>query len=294
MLGGIWSRVKGITNLTGLRGKTSISEEELMNLEETLIEADFGVRFSQELTGWIRKNGVRGEDILSTLQGRVVEILNNACSGNRLGVSSNPGDCTVYMVVGANGVGKTTTIAKLAHRLKTEGHKVILAAADTFRAGAIDQIKIWGGRIGIEVISQNEGADPSSVVFDAIDAARARGADFLICDTSGRLHTHNDLMDELRKMKRMIAKKVDGAPHETLLILDATTGQNAIIQAGTFKKYLDVSGVILAKLDGTAKGGSVVAITHETGLAVKMVGLGEALDDLVPFDPSLFVKGLLS
>jgi fused signal recognition particle receptor len=197
-------------------------------------------------------------------------------------------------VVGVNGVGKTTTIAKLAHAEKAGGRKVILAAADTFRAGAIEQLVSWGERTGVPVLTQAAGADPSAVVFDAIDASTARGADLLICDTSGRLHTKRELMDELAKMKRVIAKKVEGAPHEVLLVLDATTGQNAVIQARTFREHLDITGVLLAKLDGTAKGGTVVAITHELGIPVKMVGLGEGLEDLVPFDPSQFVEGLFS
>jgi fused signal recognition particle receptor len=265
-----------------------------MNLEETLIEADFGVGLAQELVESIRKDGAKADDVLSTLQNRIEDILKSSDAGSTLAVSTDPGNLTVYMVVGVNGVGKTTTIAKLAHHLKGNGHRVILAAGDTFRAGAIEQIEIWGERVGVDVISQKAGANPSAVIFDAIDAAIARKAEFLICDTSGRLHTQKELMDELSKMKRTISRKVEGAPHEILLVLDATTGQNAIIQASTFREYLDVTGAILVKLDGTAKGGTVVATAHEFGLPVKFVGLGETLDDLVPFDVPQFVKGLLS
>jgi len=297
MRGGIWSRVKNIVRLGGLRGKRTITPEELSDLEEILIEADFGVSLALELVEKVERAGTRDGDVLQELREHITKILSKDTStGSNGGLLFSPvsGELTVYMVVGVNGVGKTTTIAKLAHRLKEQGHSVFLAAGDTFRAGAIEQIKIWGERLGVEVISQTAGANPSAVVFDAIDAATARGADFLICDTSGRLHTQRELMDELSKMRRIISKKIPGAPHEILLVLDATTGQNAVIQARTFKEYLGITGAILVKLDGTAKGGTVVAIAHELDLPVKFVGLGETVDDLVPFDVPHFVEGLIS
>jgi len=294
MLGGLWKRVRGITRLAALRGKKTVTEDELIDLEEILIEADFGVGLSRELVESVWKGRSADIGAMGILEERIVEIMEKSCAGCDLTVSGEPDGLTVYMVVGVNGVGKTTTIAKLARHLKQKGHRVLLAAGDTFRAGAIEQIKIWGDRLGVDVISQSAGTNPSAVVFDAIDAALARHADFLICDTSGRLHTQKELMDELVKMKRTISKKVEGAPHEILLVLDAATGQNAVNQARTFREYLDITGTVLVKLDGTAKGGTVVAIAHEFDLPVKFVGLGESLDDLVPFDVSLFVKGLLS
>jgi len=294
MLGGLWKRVRGITRLAPLRGKKIVTEEELSNLEEILIEADFGVNLSQKLVESVRKGKSIEGGPLSALEEQIMEILQKSSADGGLAVSAEPGGLTVYMVVGVNGVGKTTTIAKLAHSLKQQGHSVLMAAGDTFRAGAVEQLKIWGDRLGVDVISQKTGTNPSAVIFDAIDAAVARHADFLICDTSGRLHTHKDLMDELLKMKRTISTKVERAPHEILLVLDAATGQNAVNQARTFKEYLDITGAILVKLDGTAKGGTVVAIAHEFELPVKYVGLGESVDDLVPFDATHFVEGLLS
>ncbi len=289
-MGVLWERVRGIARLAGL--KNSYTEEELSDLEEILIEADFGFDLTQRLVERVRKNGGSAESPLEPLRDGIREILTETGSGGDLVTAPPPERLTVYMVVGVNGVGKTTTIAKLAHRLDGAEKKVVLAAADTFRAGAIEQLVIWGERVGVDVVRQEPGTSPAAVVFDAIDAARARQADVLICDTSGRLHTQRDLMDELSKMKKIIAKKVEGAPHEILLVLDATTGQNAVIQARTFHDYLGVTGLVLVKLDGTAKGGTVVSVAGEFGLPVKYVGLGESLDDLVPFDPDPFVEGL--
>jgi len=199
---------------------------------------------------------------------------------------------TVILVVGANGSGKTTSIAKLAHFYQQQGKRVILGAADTFRAAAIDQLKVWGQRVGADVISHQPGADPGAVVYDAIQAARARNADVLIVDTAGRLHTKYNLMQELKKVRAVAAKNVHRAPHETLLVLDATTGQNALSQARHFKEAVEVTGIILAKLDGTAKGGVVFAITRELGLPIRYVGTGESLDDWAEFDADVFVDGL--
>src|SRR5690625_289600 len=201
---------------------------------------------------------------------------------------------SVILVVGVNGVGKTTSIGKLAHQLKQEGKQVMLAAGDTFRAGAIEQLEVWGERAGVEVIKQSEGSDPAAVIFDGIKAARAREADILICDTAGRLQNKVNLMNELAKINRVIEREIPGAPHEVLLVLDATTGQNALSQAKTFSEATDVSGIILTKLDGTAKGGIVLAIRHELQLPVKLIGLGEQINDLRAFDPYAFVYGLFA
>ena len=198
----------------------------------------------------------------------------------------------MIFVVGVNGTGKTTTIGKLAHRLKAEGRSVVLCAADTFRAAAIEQLEIWARRSGIEMIKQKPGADPASVVFDALSAAKARAADVVIVDTAGRLHTKSNLMAELEKMKRTAAKLVLGAPHDVLLVLDATTGQNGLTQAREFTSHAGVTGIVLTKLDGTAKGGIVVAISRELGLPIRFVGTGEQIDDLVPFDSQTYVNSL--
>ncbi|MFX4306949.1 signal recognition particle-docking protein FtsY, partial [Exiguobacterium sp. A1_3_1] len=201
-------------------------------------------------------------------------------------------ELNVILFVGVNGVGKTTTIGKLANRLKQEGKSVMLAAGDTFRAGAIDQLQVWGERSGVPVIRQGEGSDPAAVVYDAVQAAKARKVDVLICDTAGRLQNKVNLMNELEKVKRVIEREIPGAPHEVLLALDATTGQNAMVQAKAFKQATNVSGIVLTKLDGTAKGGIVLAIKNELNLPVKFVGLGEKIDDLQPFDAEQFVYGL--
>ena len=204
------------------------------------------------------------------------------------------GDLTVILFVGVNGVGKTTTIVKLAHRLKSEGKTVMLAAGDTFRAGAIDQLQVWGERVGVEVIAQSEGSDPAAVMYDAIRAAKNRNADVLICDTAGRLQNKVNLMNELEKVHRVISREVPNAPHEVLLALDATTGQNALVQAQMFKEVTNVTGIVLTKLDGTAKGGIVLAIRNKLHIPVKFVGLGEKMDDLQPFDAERYVYGLFA
>jgi fused signal recognition particle receptor len=201
---------------------------------------------------------------------------------------------TVILFVGVNGVGKTTTIGKLAHKYKSEGKTVMLAAGDTFRAGAIEQLEVWGERTGVEVIKQGAGSDPAAVMYDAIKAAKARKADILLCDTAGRLQNKVNLMNELEKVKRVIEREIPGAPHEVLLVLDATTGQNALIQAKTFKEVTNVSGIVLSKLDGTAKGGIVLAIRNELKIPVKFVGLGEKMDDLQKFDAEKYVYGLFA
>lgn len=199
---------------------------------------------------------------------------------------------SIIVVIGVNGVGKTTSIGKIANLLKSQGKKVILAAGDTFRAAAIDQLEIWANRVGVDMIKQSEGSDPAAVVYDAIQAARSRKADVLICDTAGRLHTKKNLMEELKKVSRVIDRELPGASRETLLVLDATTGQNAISQAKTFSETSDITGIVLTKLDGTAKGGIVIAVKSELDIPVKLIGVGERVDDLQPFNPEEFVEAL--
>jgi fused signal recognition particle receptor len=275
-----------------------VDEDFFEELEEILIQADVGFNTVMELIEELkmevkRKNIRETADIQSVISEKLVEIYENGKeSQSTLNIQEN--GLTVILFVGVNGVGKTTTIGKLAHKLKTEGNKVLLAAGDTFRAGAIDQLEVWGDRVGVEVIKQGEGSDPAAVMYDAIQAAKARKADILLCDTAGRLQNKVNLMNELEKVKRVIEREIPGAPHEVLLVLDATTGQNALIQAKTFKEVTNVSGIVLTKLDGTAKGGIVLAIRNELEIPVKFVGLGEKMDDLQEFDAEKYVYGLFS
>ena len=265
-------------------------------LEALLVQADVGVETTLELVetvrGRVAAEGVkRAGDAYAILKEEMVRLFGDAPPM----AIAEPRLLTVVLVVGVNGSGKTTTIAKLAYYYKQRGRKVVLAAADTFRAAAIDQLKIWGERAGVEVIAQGQGADPGAVVYDAIRASQeSRKADLLIVDTAGRLHTKFNLMKELEKIRAVAAKQVHRAPHETFLILDATTGQNALAQARAFKDAVKVSGVILTKLDGTAKGGVVLAIRRELGVPVRFLGVGEGLDDLVEFDAWAFVEGLFT
>jgi fused signal recognition particle receptor len=275
-----------------------VDEDFFEELEEILIQADVGFNTVMELIEELkmevkRKNIRETADVQSVISEKLVEIYENGKdSKSTLNIQEN--ELTVILFVGVNGVGKTTTIGKLAHKFKTEGKKVLLAAGDTFRAGAIDQLEVWGDRVGVEVIKQGEGSDPAAVMYDAIQAARARKADILLCDTAGRLQNKVNLMNELEKVKRVIEREIPGAPHEVLLVLDATTGQNALIQAKTFKEVTNVSGIVLTKLDGTAKGGIVLAIRNELEIPVKFVGLGEKMDDLQEFDAEKYVYGLFS
>ncbi len=276
-----------------LRGRQGIDAELFEDLEEILVTADFGLRTSQELIAAIESRLSRegGND-----PRRVRDLLREEIS-QRLRQETAPAPATsqtpqVTMVVGVNGVGKTTTIGKLARQFADQGKKVVLGAGDTFRAAAAEQLAIWGERSGVDVIRHAEGADPAAVAFDAAKAAVARHADILILDTAGRLHTKVNLMEELKKIRRVLAREIPGAPHETLLVLDATTGQNALSQARLFKEAVEVTGLVLTKLDGTAKGGIVVAIGAELGLPVRFVGIGEGVEDLRPFDPDLFVAAL--
>jgi fused signal recognition particle receptor len=279
--------------ISSLLGGGQITEETWDDLEALLVQADVGVETTVALVDRLREQVNRGkarttQDLEALLKQELLALLG---SPQPMKVDE-PRLLTVILVVGVNGSGKTTTIAKLAKYYKQRGRRVLLAAADTFRAAAIDQLKIWGERADVTVIAHQPGADPGAVVYDAIRASQSRKSDLLIVDTAGRLHTKYNLMEELRKVHGVTQKRVHQAPHETLLVLDATTGQNALSQARHFKEAVKVSGVVVAKLDGTAKGGVVFAIAHELQLPVRFVGTGETLDDLEVFDAEAFVEGL--
>ena len=275
-----------------------VDEDFFEELEEILLQADVGFETVLELMESLRfevqrKNIKDTAGIQSVISEKLVEIYEAGNEDSAALQLENEG-LPVILFVGVNGVGKTTTIGKLAHRLKGEGKKVMLAAGDTFRAGAIDQLQVWGDRVGVEVIKQAEGSDPAAVMYDAIRAAKTRNADVLICDTAGRLQNKVNLMNELEKIHRVISREIPNAPHEVLLALDATTGQNALVQAQTFKEVTNVTGIVLTKLDGTAKGGIVLAIRNKLHIPVKFVGLGEQMDDLQPFDAEKYVYGLFA
>ena len=275
-------------------GKKQIDDTLLDELEEILFTADLGVQTTQKLIDLVQSAVARKElDNPEKLKDVLKENMRSFLHVPRIERQSpKTGEPLIIMVIGVNGVGKTTTIGKVAHRFKNEGKKVMLIAADTFRAAAVEQLAVWGERVEAEVIKQDTGADPSAVVFDGISAALSRKADVVIIDTAGRLHTKINLMDELEKVRRVANGRLDGAPHETWLILDATTGQNAISQADMFHKALGVTDIVLTKLDGTAKGGIVVGICHQLGLPVRFIGIGEKMDDLRPFDASEFVDAI--
>jgi len=277
--------------MQGLFSGKAISEASLEELEEILLAADIGVPTTQtllvSLRERIRRSAIKdAQDLKSFLKCQLLSILNKATNEVKM---ENP---HLVLVLGVNGTGKTTTIAKLAYRYKGQGKEVLLAAADTFRAAAIDQLKIWAERIGVEMIHHQPGGDPSAVAFDAVASARARKKDVLIFDTAGRLHTNRGLMEELRKMKRTINRQMEGGPHEVLLVLDATTGNNGLRQAEEFHAAVGVTGLVIAKLDGTAKGGIVVAVADALKIPVRYVGLGEGLEDLQEFNPRAFVDAL--
>ncbi|HJZ52159.1 MAG TPA: signal recognition particle-docking protein FtsY [Candidatus Acidoferrales bacterium] len=281
-----------------LTGDRPVDPELLKQLESALLSADLGVRTTKEVLVALRQqvNEHKLEEpgsLKRELKNQILKILAapsaNANSNSDGKLNNEP---RVLFVVGVNGTGKTTTIGKLTNRLKKEGASVVLCAADTFRAAAIEQLEVWARRSGVELIKQKPGADPSAVVFDALSAARARAADVVIVDTAGRLHTKSNLMAELDKMKRTAAKVIPGAPHDVLLVLDATTGQNGLNQAREFWSHAGVTGIVLTKLDGTAKGGIVVAIARELNLPIRFVGTGEKIDDLVPFDAQTYVNSL--
>lgn len=283
------------SQLTGLlRLGRAIDESLYEELEELLIEADVGVETTMQLVERVRKVAKeRGLGDASELQTALKEEI-LAIFGEPAPLDVTPAKPFVLLVVGVNGVGKTTTIGKLAARYRNEGKKVLVAAADTFRAAAIDQLEIWCRRAGVELVKQVEGADAASVVFDALSAARSRGTEIVIVDTAGRLHTKTNLMQELAKIGRVAGREVPGAPHEVLLVLDATTGQNAVAQARKFSEIVHVTGIALTKLDSTAKGGIVVAVKGALGIPVKLIGIGERIEDLRDFDPREFVEALFA
>jgi fused signal recognition particle receptor len=284
------SRSAIVGGLSGWRYDPS-DLESWEQLEEVLISADVGVPTTQEVIEQLeRRRPKTNEDVLAGLQ----DVLGELAAPEEaplLHLTSRP---SVVLVVGVNGTGKTTTIGKLASRLRESGRSVVVAAADTYRAAADEQLEIWANRAGADYVGSTRGGDPAAVAFDAISAAEARGRDVVIVDTAGRLHTQTNLMEELAKIRRVIAQRLEGAPHETLLVVDATTGQNGLRQAKLFHDAVSVTGVVLTKLDGTAKGGIVLAIGHELGLPVKLVGVGESLDDLQPFDGEEFARALVA
>jgi fused signal recognition particle receptor len=283
-------------------GERKIDPSILKDLETALLSADLGVKPTREILDAVREKMDRNAlsnaaQLKGEIRSHIVRILNapvrpDVAAGSGISTSQNGSGTRVIFIVGVNGAGKTTSIGKLANRLRQEGRSVVLCAADTFRAAAVEQLEIWAQRNGIEVIKQRPGADPAAVVFDAVAAAKARSADVVIVDTAGRLHTKSNLMAELEKMKRTAAKVIPGAPHDVLLVLDATTGQNGLAQAREFTSSVGVTGIILTKLDGTAKGGIVVAISRELGLPIRFVGTGEQINDMVPFDAETYANSL--
>lgn len=295
---------KGLTKTrTGFIGKlknivlgtTKIDDDLMDELEETLFEADIGVKTTEELLDNLKKK-VADEDIKDpqVIYATLRDQLRSKLSRYTEKPKFNENGLTVFLVIGVNGVGKTTTIAKLANKFKNDGKKVMLAAGDTFRAAAIDQLRIWGDRVGVEVISGQEGGDPGALVFDAIHAAKKREADLLIIDTAGRMHVKANLMAELNKILKIAQKESDGGPQEILLVFDATTGQNAVQQAKQFREILPISGLVVTKLDGTAKGGVLFAVEEEVNVPVKFIGVGEKMSDLMPFEPEEFLEALFA
>lgn len=294
----LWQRVKdfALTDVAVL-ARGGVSAGSLENLEQILLEADFGVPVTLRLVEEVERRATRGliktqPEFQSALAEGIDAALRGGNSDPRLNTS--PTSPTVILVVGVNGAGKTTFIGKLSDRFRREKRRVMVAAGDTFRAGAIDQLRVWAERTGAEFVGGAAGGDPAAVAFDAIDAAIARGVDVLIVDTAGRLHTSEGLMDELKKVARVITKRLPGAPHETLLVLDGTIGQNAVQQAKTFAAAVPITGLVVTKLDGTARGGVVVAVHEAIDAPVKFLGLGESAADLAPFDPTEFARELMS
>lgn len=291
---GLTKTKRGITDRVDqvLSTFTKIDEELFEELEEVLISADVGMqttlRITSDLRNKVKENRITDpREVKDLLKEELIEIMSKDI--NPMKLNTKP---SIIVVIGVNGVGKTTSIGKIAQHYKSQGKKILMAAADTFRAAAIDQLQIWADRTGVEMIKHKEGSDPAAVVFDAIQAAKSRNTDILICDTAGRLHNKKNLMEELKKVSRIIDKELPDSDRETLLVLDATTGQNAVSQAKTFKETANITGIILTKLDGTAKGGIVLAIRSELDIPVRFVGVGEKLDDLQPFDAKDFVEAL--
>jgi len=283
----------GLKAVFGIRGR--IDDDKLDTLEELMITADMGVDTVAHLLDEIRAAWKNGEiETTDDLQAYLKRQLKDLLRQEEVEIQHADTPPTVILVAGVNGAGKTTSIAKLANHFKQQGAKVLLAASDTFRAAAVEQLTVWADRLNVDIVRHQRGADPGAVAYDACEASVARGVEILIVDTAGRLHTERNLMRELEKIQRVLGKKIPGAPHEVMLVLDATTGQNAIAQAEEFQKAIDVTGIFLTKLDGTAKGGIVAAIRHKLGIPVKFVGLGETADDVQPFDPDAFVEALFT
>ena len=293
---GIWKSLVDLA-LTDVRiAAGGLDEASLETLEETLLTADFGVKATLRLIdraeSEMRRGRARGEaELVGVLETEISEILGSTDEAELRFAESGP---TVFLIVGVNGVGKTTSVAKIAHWLVGQGHKVMVAAADTFRAGAVAQLELWADRVGVEFLKGQQGGDPAAVAFDALEAAEARGTEVVLIDTAGRLHTNRGLMQELEKIDRVVRRRLEGAPHETLMVLDATVGQNALRQLEAFKQVVDVSGIVLAKMDSSSRGGMVVALRQEHGVPVKLVGTGEGLDDLSAFDPGAFVEAVFA
>ena len=300
MLGRLWKGIKaGLAKTKGaftgvfdlLRGKGRVDQAFLDELEKRLYLADVGTQATLVIVERVRQ-AFRDKEISGEIEAFVKAQLRDLLTDASPGIDYQATGPTVVMIAGVNGSGKTTSIAKLAKKFQSDGKKVLLAACDTFRAAAVEQLTVWAGRIGCEIVKQGQNADPSAVAHDACEKAKARGFDVLIVDTAGRLHTQTHLMKELEKIHRIVSRQIPGAPHEVLMVLDATTGQNAVIQAEQFSKSVKCTGIVLSKLDGTAKGGSVFAIKQKMGLPVKFVGVGEQIEDIEPFDPDAFVNAL--
>jgi len=267
----------------------TIDPDTLEGLEEVLLMADVGVSASTRIVDAVAERQRRGESLRQLVREEILRVLDSAEMGRSSVTQVSP---RVVLIVGVNGTGKTTTVGKLANQMKKEGLKPLICAADTFRAAAVDQLQVWADRAGVDMVRAREGSDPAAVVFDALSAGRARGRDVILVDTAGRLHTRANLMQELEKIRRVASREVPGAPHETLLVLDATVGQNALVQAREFMGVAGVTGIVLTKLDGTAKGGMAVAIANDLHLPIRYVGVGEAIDDLLPFNPEEYVDAL--
>ena len=300
MFGGLFQKIrKGLTRtreafggvIDLFRGRGRVDKDFLAELEKRLYLADVGIVSTATIVERVRQ-GYQDKEVGEDIEIFVRQELRNLLTDPSEGITFQPTGPTVVMIAGVNGSGKTTSIAKLAHRFKADGKKVLIAACDTYRAAAVEQLAIWAERIGCDIVKQQQGSDPAAVAHDACERAKARGYDVLIVDTAGRLHTQTNLMRELEKIHRVLAKQLPGAPHEVLMVLDATTGQNAVIQAEMFSKSVKCTGIILSKLDGTAKGGVIFAIRQKLGTPVKYIGVGEGIDDLEPFDPDQFVAAL--
>jgi fused signal recognition particle receptor len=302
MLGSLFAKIKkglaktraaftGVVDL--FRGRGKVDKAFLDELEKRLYLADVGGYAVGVIVDRVRQ-AYLDKEVTDDVQALVKTQLRDMLSDPSPGITYAPTGPTVVMIVGVNGSGKTTTIAKLANRLKGEGKKVLVAACDTFRAAAVEQLTVWCQRIGCELVKNAQGSDPASVAHDACEKARARGFDVVIVDTAGRLHTQAHLMRELEKIHKVVTRQIPGAPHETLMVLDATTGQNAVTQADMFSKSVKCTGIVLTKLDGTAKGGAIFAVKQKVGLPVKYIGVGEAVEDLEPFDPDAYVEALFT